>query len=154
LGLAILTAFALDALLLTNFGWSELVGQGFRTTLWVSFGLFWIAGLAWSARECRQRNIRLVQGNPDIFAEALEYYLKGDYYQAERVLQALLRHNVRDLEARLMLATLFRHTGRWNEALRQLETLARFEGASQWEMEIEREREMAAAARLQTADAA
>ena len=35
----------------------------------------------------------------------MDYYLKGDNYQAEQILEGLLRRNVRDLDARLMLAT-------------------------------------------------
>jgi Flp pilus assembly protein TadD len=73
---------------------------------------------------------------------ALDHYLKGDYYQAEQVLEGLLRQNIRDLEARLMLATLLRHAGRGDEARRQLETLARFEGAGKWELEIQAERQL------------
>ena len=90
----------------------------------------------------------------DPFTEALDYYLKGDYYQAERMLELLLRRNLRDLDARLMLATLMRHTGRFEEAVRQLDTLARFEGAGKWDLEMRQERERLANAKTLKATAA
>ena len=72
----------------------------------------------------------------------MEYYLRGDYFQAERLLGNLLREDSRDLEARLMLATLLRHTGRTDEAAAELNVLVRLEGAGKWELEIQREREL------------
>jgi hypothetical protein len=66
----------------------------------------------------------------------------------------LLRKNLRDLEARLMLATLLRHSGRVDEAKRQLDTLARFEGAGKWELEIQRERDLLSNTKQQKAMAA
>lgn len=155
LAIAVGAAAGLDLLLLVSFGWSELVSPSLRNTLWVAFGGLWVAAASWSVKQCRHR---AAAANPDIqqdaFAEALDYYLKGDYYQAERLLDGLLRRNLRDLDARLMLATLLRHTGRNDEAKQQLDTLARFEGAGKWQWEIERERELLAAARKRRATAA
>jgi hypothetical protein len=148
LALAIGTGVVLDLLLLGSVGWSELIGPGLRSALWAAFGVCWVIAAGWSARECR-RWIAAGALDPreDPFAEALDYYLKGDYYQAEHLLEGLLRRNLRDLDARLMLATLLRHTGRLNEAIRQLDTLARFEGAGKWELEMRRERELLAEAK-------
>jgi thioredoxin-like negative regulator of GroEL len=91
------------------------------------------------------------QTGKDGFPEALEHYLRGDYYQAEQVLDGLLRQNMRDLDARLMLATLFRRAGRFEEATRQLDTLVRFEGAGKWELEIRGERRRLAGAKAHKA---
>ena len=57
------------------------------------------------------------------FSEALDHYLKGDNYQAEQILEGLLRRNVRDLDARLMLATLLRRDRRFDEATEHLDML-------------------------------
>ena len=153
--LAIGTAVVLDLLLLVSFGWSELVGQGLRNTLWTTFGVFWVVGAFWSIRQCgRQAAAANPDPQRDVFAEALDHYLKGDYYQAEHLLEGLLRQNLRDLDARLMLATLLRHTQRFDEAKRQLDTLARFEGAGKWQWEIQRERDLLAKAKTQTVAAA
>ena len=155
LALALGAAVVLDLLLLVSFGWSELVDQSVRNILWAAFGVFWVVAVGWSARQCRRR---AAAGTPDPrkdpFAEALDLYLKGDYYQAEHVLEGLLRRNLRDVDARLMLATLLRHTGRLDEAAGQLDTLARFEGAGKWELEMRRERELLAEAKTHKATAA
>jgi predicted Zn-dependent protease len=148
-------AAALDLLVLATFGWSELIAPGLRSAWWAVFGLFWIGGAAWSAVCCRRR-AAAERPSPagDDFAEALDHYLKGDYYQAEHVLERLLRQNLRDVDARLMLATLLRHTGQLEDAARQLDTLVRLEGAGKWQWEIKRERALLAEARTEKATAA
>jgi tetratricopeptide (TPR) repeat protein len=149
------TAVGLDLLVLGSFGWSELIAPGLRSGLWVGFAVFWIGAAVWSAKQCRRR-AAADETNPGEtgFSEALDHYLKGDYYQAEHVLEELLRRNLRDVDARLMLATLLRHTGRLDEAMRQLDTLVRLEGAGKWQWEIDRERELLAEAKTEKATAA
>jgi hypothetical protein len=155
LALALGTAVVLDLLVLVSFGWSELVDQSVRNILWAAFGAFWVVAVSWSVRQCRRRAAAATPDpRKDPFAEALDLYLKGDYYQAEHVLEGLLRRNLRDVDARLMLATLLRHTGRFDEAVAQLDGLARFEGAGKWELEIRRERELLAEAKTHKATAA
>jgi hypothetical protein len=143
LALALGAAVLLNLLLMVSFGWSELIGESLRNTLWVSFGVGWVATAGWSASRSSGRAHNR-DSREDPFVEAMNHYLKGDYYQAEHVLAGLLRRNVRDLEARLMLATLMRRTGRPDEAMRQLDTLARFEGAGKWDLEIQKERQLLA----------
>jgi hypothetical protein len=155
LAVAIGVAVVLDVLLLVSFGWSELLGPNWRTALWAVFGAAWIGASLWSLRDCRRRTVvGSPDPNADTFAEALGDYLRGDYYQAEHVLESLLRRNLRDVDARLMLATLLRRTGRLDEATQQLDTLARFEGAGKWELEIRRERELLAEVKTRKATAA
>ena len=155
LAVALCAAAGLDLLLLASFGWSELIGEGVRSTLWVAFGVFWVVAGAWSARQCRRRAVTdQPDAHADAFTDALDHYLKGDYYQAEHVLEGLLRRNLRDVDARLMLATLLRHTERLDEAARQLDTLARLEGAGKWRWEIQRERDLLAEAKTEKATAA
>jgi predicted Zn-dependent protease len=153
--LALGTVAGFDLLILASFGWSELITPGLRSGVWVAFGVFWVAAAGWSTRQCRRR-LAADELNPreNGFAEALEHYLKGDYYQAEHVLDELLRRNLRDVDARLMLATLLRHTGRLDEATRQLDTLVRLEGAGKWQWEIERERDLLAETKTEKVTAA
>jgi lipopolysaccharide biosynthesis regulator YciM len=135
----------LDLLLLGSFAWSELIGPGLRSALWAAFGVGWVIAAGWSARECRRwMAAGTLDPLKDPFVEALDYYLKGDYYQAERLLEGVLRKNLRDVDARLMLATLLRHTGRPNEAMQQLNMLTRYEGAGKWQWEIQQERQLLA----------
>ena len=153
--LALVTAIILDLLVLVGFGWSELISENFRIIGWTAFGVFWVVASGWSVQMVRRRAAAEDTDRPeDIFTEALDYYLKGDYYQAERVLQELLLRNLRDVDARLMLATLLRHTGRFDEASGQLDALARFEGAGKWKLEIQQERKLLAEAKAPKATAA
>jgi hypothetical protein len=80
-----------------------------------------------------------------LFREAQQVYLRGDWVAAEQRLLKLLKLDDRDAEARLMLATLWRHQGRHREATRQLDKLSRLEAADPWQYEIAVEREENAA---------
>ncbi len=140
--LALAAATLLDLVVLASFGWTELISQNLRITSWAALGVFWILASGWSIKTVRrQAEVADPQPDEDQFAEAVDYYLKGDYYQTEHVLERLLRNNLRDVDARLMLATLMRHTGRLDEAAGQLDTLSRFDGADKWALEIQKERE-------------
>jgi hypothetical protein len=153
--LAIGAAAVLDALLLVSFGWTELVSHNLRNTFWVAFGVAWIVATVWSRNECRrQAAVCRLGPEEDSFGQAMDHYLKGDGYQAEQILEGMLRRNIRDLDARLMLATVLRRNGRLEEATRQLDTLAHFEGADKWELEIQEERDLLAEAKAEKASAA
>lgn len=145
LALAVGFALLVNAALVVSFLWSELLPHGARTILWVVVGLIW-SGSAVTAcfRNSQERTIRAEQDRiiNDPYPEALDHYLKGNWFEAECVLGELLRRNPRDLEAGLLLATLLRHTGRFDEAAGQLERLGRFEGCEKWELEIGRERRL------------
>jgi hypothetical protein len=155
LALALGTAAALNVLLLVSFGWTELIGPSLRNTIWVAFAAAWIVGLVWSKRQCRrQAAVYSLSAEQDSFGQAVDHYLKGDAYQAEQILTSLLRRNVRDVDARLMLATLLRRGKRLDEATQQLDTLAKFEAAAKWGVEIQEERDLLAEARSKLASAA
>jgi hypothetical protein len=147
LAVALGAAAVLDVLLVVSFGWSELIGRDLRSALWSGFAAAWIVAAGWSLWQCR-RQVAMCgcETAEDGFARAADYYLKGDGYQAEQILEGLLRRDVRDVDARLMLATLLRHAGRLDEATRQLDVLSRFEGAGKWEVEIQNERDLLAEA--------
>ena len=153
--MALGAAAVLDVWLLASFGWSELLDRNLRIMLWAALVVGWVAAAGWSASQCRrQRAAGNTDTQGDAFTEAVDHYLKGDYYQAEHVLQRLLRGNVRDAEARLMLATLLRRRGRLDEAAGQLDALARFENAGRWQWEMQRERDLMVEAKTQEASAA
>ncbi len=148
-------AVLLDVLLLVSFGWTELIDQNLRNILWPSFIVAWVAAVFWSKRQCRrQAAVGSGQREQDSFAEAMNCYLRGDNYQAEQILEGLLRRNIRDLDARLMLATLLRRAKRFDEATQHLDMLGRFEGTEKWELEIQQERDLVAEAKTEKASAA
>jgi hypothetical protein len=138
-----LAAALLNWVLLGTWVWSELIAQSVRSTIWAMLGIVWagsaIHAAVWSRRCGAGDGCGAAEHG---FAAALEPYLKGDWFEAERLLTEVLRRNGSDLDARLMLATLLRHTARFDEAAAELELLSRCEGAEKWELEIRREREL------------
>jgi hypothetical protein len=147
LTLAILAALVLNIALLGSLVWPDLLAPSLRIICWAMVGVGWCVSAGASAWWTHREQSRLSDPNADPLSEAIGPYLKGDWFEAERVLNRLLRRNRRDLEARLMLATLLRHTRRFDEATRQLNVLARLEGAAKWELEIRREGELITEAR-------
>jgi hypothetical protein len=139
---AVCAAGLLNLAILGTWVWSELLGELFRTGLWGVVGVIWLGA---AAREAicgpGRRNDRQQAIAEELFREALDHYLKGNWFETERVLGAILRKDPRDLEARLMLATLLRRAGRPDEAALNLDALARMEGAETWQCEIDRERQ-------------
>jgi hypothetical protein len=155
LALAVGAAALLNTWVLVSFGWTELIGPNLRNTFGVALAVGWIVGAVWSSQQCRrQRAAGSLEPEEDSFGQAIDCYLKGDAYQAEQILEGLLRRNIRDVEARLMLATLLRRARRLDEATQQLDTLAKFEAAGKWELEIQEERDLVAEARTEVASAA
>mgnify|MGYP000446549427 CR=1 FL=1 len=139
LGVSIAAAAMLNLLLAATFLWDELLAATARNWGWIALAFFWMAAAMvfvvqrwWgqTATDCDA-----LAG----FQEALEHYLRGDWFKTERLLFAILKANPEDVEARLLLATLFRHTGRRDEARSELQRLAEIPGASAWQWEIGRE---------------
>jgi cytochrome c-type biogenesis protein CcmH/NrfG len=75
-----------------------------------------------------------------MFREAIHEYLKGSWFETERILSRILQGHPRDVEARLLFATLLRHTGRCQEALDHLARLELLNDASKWAAEIAAEK--------------
>jgi len=153
LAVAVLATVWLIAVMAGSFGWSELIAPGIRNGLWISLAAMWLGAAIISAVKMQyQTAAQTAESCDNPFGRANDLYLRGDYYQAERLLKKLLDRNGRDLEARLMLATLLRHTGRIDEAADQLDRLRLFDGAEKWELEIYRERELLAEAETKWKD--
>ncbi|MDZ7619790.1 MAG: hypothetical protein U1E05_22560 [Patescibacteria group bacterium] len=132
----------LNVALLGSLVWRELLPGEVRSALWLAIGLVWAAGALysfWFESEPLQQGY---EGAEDPFPKAVVEYLKGNWYEAERMLTGLLRRDVRDVQARLLLTALLRRVGRLEEAGRQLDTLTRFEAADHWQLEIQRERQL------------
>ncbi|MBN2580648.1 MAG: hypothetical protein JXB10_16805 [Pirellulales bacterium] len=147
---------ALSAALVLSFGWSELITPGVRTALWGSLGAGWClaAAVALARRRRWLPAEETMVSEDDRFPAALENYLRGDWFEAERVLAEVLEYNPRDIEARLLLATMLRHLRRGDEAARHLDLLVRLDGAEKWEFEIRRERKQLDATRVAAASTA
>ncbi|RMG00645.1 MAG: hypothetical protein D6741_06460 [Planctomycetota bacterium] len=133
--------------------WPELLAPRVRTGLWFALGASWGLMLLWTAWWNHRENAKQsVDPDTDLFPKAQEAYLKGNWFEAERILAQLLRRNRRDVEAALLLATLWRRRGRLAEAGRLLARLSRLETAAAWSLEIEREQMLVARAETESPD--
>ena len=139
-------ALVVNSALLATVGWSELLAPAVRSGLWIFVGALWLGMVAltagWDATPLGAEK----RYEDNLFLEARDYYLKGNWYEAERCLRAAVGRDERDLECRLLLATLLRRTGRADEARGELDLLERLEGSARWEAEIAAERKLLAEA--------
>ena len=151
LGLAIAVGFTalVNLALASSILWSELLTGGVRSLIWAIVGGIWAVSAIFASR-WDSRDVRPQKAPPreDCFAQAMDHYLKGNWFEAEYLLSGLLAANPRDVDAGLMLATLWRHTGRLDEAAEGLARLERSEGGKKWEWEIGRERDLVRQAQM------
>jgi tetratricopeptide (TPR) repeat protein len=154
LGVAVGFTALLNLALASSLLWSELLTPPVRNTVWGAVVMFWAASAILSYRwDRRQSAFNDSRPAEDSFPQALDHYLKGNWFEAEQVLCGLLRANPWDVDAGLLLATLLRHTRRFDEAKKHLDRLVRLDGAEKWHLEIARERELLGEAQKEGANA-
>jgi hypothetical protein len=143
-GLVVAAGFSilLNLALVSTFVWVELLGDSFRNAGWVVILSTWVGWAILAYNWDRKYGRVLASGITDsLFEKAQKYYLESNWFEAERVLRKLLRHDKRDFDGRFLLATLLRHTGRVRDAEEELNRMERLDGAEKWTLEIQRERE-------------
>ena len=147
LAFAVAAAAALNAVLLGTWFWTDALAPALRIICWVFLGVAWSISIGYWAWTDRRKAASSEKTGGRVFEEALEDYLKGNWFEAERKLNLLMRRDEHDLEARLLMATLLRHTKRFDDATHQLNLLVRLDGAHRWALEIHREGELLMEAR-------
>ena len=143
-GLVVAIGFSilLNLALVSTFVWVDLLGDPFRNAAWVVIFTTWVGWAILAYNWDRKYGQTLASGITDsLFEKAQKYYLESNWFEAERVLRKLLRHDKRDFDGRFLLATLLRHTGRAGDAETELNRMERLDGAEKWALEIRRERE-------------
>ncbi len=150
LAVAVAAAALLNAVLLGTWFWNDFLTPGLRIICWVSLGAAWSLSAGYWAWTDRRQAAVSAKTTGKVFEEALQDYLKGNWFEAERKLNLLVRRDEHDLEARLMMATLLRHAKRFDDATHQLNLLVRLDGAHRWAAEIHREGELLMEARQST----
>jgi hypothetical protein len=148
LGQAACFALLVDGMLLSTVVWDEVLGSTATGIGWSVVALAWLIGAIAGRRRLKELLDSIgdapqsSNATQDLFPEALNEYLQGNWLVAEEKCRELVRRRRDDVEARLMLATLLRHTERYDEARRALDDLEKFDGAGRWEMEIDCERRL------------
>ncbi len=141
LGVAIVFAALLNLVLLFSFFWAESAWSSWCGYGWAAVVTFWAFGV-WQARQQRASSHDSAQAHnqQDLFIRAQSEYLKGQWIEAQSLLEQLISQNPGDVESHLLLSSVFRRSRRIDLAHSQLHRLCEFEGANQWRFEIERER--------------
>ena len=114
---------------------------------WIAPGLvsmaFWVGIVAWGfylARSVRELpnllSPREVSQEPDLFPQAREAFLRGNWTKAEKLLTEVLSIEPRDPPALLLLTSIYRHTDRLESAEILLEQISRLEVSDHWALEI------------------
>ena len=120
-----------------NFLWCDFLSQFVRVSLFAALFISWVAlSVVASVRLRRYEKMRKADSKGQTFLEAQELYLKGNWFETECCLRALLKNNPYDADALLYLASLYRHTKRFSEAKRTISELERLDASFRWEYEI------------------
>jgi hypothetical protein len=143
---ALLTAIGFAVLLngavACTFAWPDWLPVWVTTLGWTVIGVIWTASTWHACRSLSKMHNREDVTGDSLFVQAQQEYLSRDWFEAESLLQQILKLNEDDVDARLMLATLYRRTGRTEDAEGCLSRLERMEGAGKWALEIARERDV------------
>lgn len=134
---AIAFAAIVNALLIAKFVYSD----------WLSGGLVmlacWVVAAAWlvlTIRSIRELPLlltpRQASEEPDPFPEAQVAFLRADYAEAEKFLNATLAIEPRDPPALLLLSAVYRHTGRLHASQLLLAEVRKLEVADRWQLEF------------------
>lgn len=142
-GLVIALGFAalLECALLVTFIWPEMAAPWLSAMVWLSVFGVWLYVVAPYFFSGGTEDDEFAE-NADLFQIAQTEYLNGNWQEAETALAGLLAQDRFDADARLMLSTLYRHMGQPSESLRQLDILEESDGATKWQVEIDRERQL------------
>ena len=153
LGWALAFAGLVNFALVASFLWAELFPAAVRKGAWTLVAAVWVGSTVvtrWRDKRAAGNDDAARPGDP--FGEAVEQYLKGNWFETECILAGLLRRDPRDVDAGFMLATLYRHTGRLDEAADRLDQLERLDEGVKWALEISRERRWLGEARQAPSD--
>jgi len=147
-GLFIALAFSglVNGLLVTTFLWPRVIGSDrlaavFNIIGWFIVLCFWGASVwtTWRLLPRLQPGAD-ARGDDALFLRAQTEYLRGHWYEAEKLLARMLQESPRDADAHLMLASLYRHTRRYDDARQRLALVEHLEGGAKWLFEVDEER--------------
>lgn len=135
--------WGLCILMLATFVWPNWFSPWLVALCWFAMLVFWLVESIRSHWQLGQ-----LQGDAgpvvgdDRFARAQAEYLRGNWFEAESLLHAILNDTPRDAESQLLLVGVLRHSRRWSAAFRRLEQLELLDTSARWTFEIRRERQL------------
>lgn len=144
-GLAAAIGFAvlLNLAIISFFIWSEWLSPTVRVVVCFCGIALWMGCVPpWRIWRHRPDGKSIVDGaNPRHLFQALQReYLRGNWFQAEKLLERLHNGESQPLPVKLLCGAILRRLGRGEEALRLLELCEQDDEAIKWNHELARER--------------
>ena len=137
LGLALFFGLLCNATFFLCFFWEDFLSNFAKLTLGGALLFAWLAlNCVASSKLKKYERTRTADGKSEAFLEAQTHYLRGNWFETETCLKAMLKINPYDAEALLLLATLYRRLKRFAEAKRNLTALEKLDAADYWIYEI------------------
>lgn len=134
---ALATSFLADVVVVTVYIWPETFPVQVTRLLCAAFCGVYVVGCFLSHRhEMLRTDYGRLEMETDLFPQAQKLYLKGRYFESEKILQNQLERQPQDVPARILFIDLLKNTNRYQEALENLEYLLDLPDAVQWRWEI------------------
>lgn len=141
-GLILATAFGicLNLCIITAWIWTSFIDLEMTFGIWAATAIIWIVSTVSAVSSFPQPLVSYRDEVTDnLFIDARDAYLAGDWLRAETKLQTILTLSPTDGEAQLLFGTLLRRVGRFEEAKKSLEKLARSDNGQPWQHAIRHE---------------
>ena len=141
-GLILATAFGicLNLCIITAWIWTSFIDLEMSFGIWTVTAIIWIVSTVSAVSSFPQPLVSYRDEVTDnLFIDARDAYLAGDWLKAETKLQTILTLSPTDGEAQLLFGTLLRRVGRFKEAKKSLEILARSDSGQPWQHAIHHE---------------
>jgi hypothetical protein len=147
--LAIAVGFgtALNFLMLSSIQGLDVLSVTSRTWAWLLVGGLWLFSMIRAYHNLPNLSRQVdagYEGSDDrgLFIQAQGEYLRGNWFEAETLLQQLLRISQTDIDAHFLLATLYRRTRRFDEAHARLNRMEQLDQVEKWRWEMVVERRL------------
>jgi predicted Zn-dependent protease len=107
----------------------------------MTLGAIWLV-TTWRSIRDLPNLCKPAEGSPDegLFIQAQGEYLKGHWFEAERLALQRVAVHPSDVESQLLLAAIYRRMKRLDEARRRLQAVARYDGSQKWGLEVSLEK--------------
>ena len=135
--LAGLFAAALNLAILSKFLWTEAFPAGMSGFFGALAVLTWLASLGytlWWLWRCHPERYR--EAIDRLFREATEHYLRGEWNEARRRIEAILAMDETDADALMQLGTLYLRTDQAEQARKTFRQCLDLEQGAKWKWEI------------------
>lgn len=133
---ALATAFLADGVVITRYIWPETFSNFWDNIILGAFiGIYFVGCyISWHLEKNREESAP--QNKGDEFPAAQALYLKGRYFEAEKILQNQLKREPEDMASQILLLDLLVVTRRLDEAQQQLESVLNIPDSRAWSWEL------------------